>query len=170
MCPNKITVLHMCPSCKYSKSSVVIYISHNHWESNIIIKMGTRDNFSFPIIFHKDVLITLLLQFSSIIQSFRTLWDPMNHSTPGLPVHHQLPEFTQTRCPLSRWCHPTVSSSVTPFSSYTQTIPASESFQMGQLFPSGGQSIGVSASASVLPVNIQDWFPLGWTGLISLQS
>ena len=73
-------------------------------------------------------------------------------------------------CPLSRWCHPTISSSVVPFSSCPQSFPASGSFQMSQLFASGGQSIGVSASASVLPKNIQDWFPLGWTGLISLQS
>ena len=72
-------------------------------------------------------------------------------------------------CPLSRWCHPTISSSVVPFSCL-QSFPASESFQMSQFFASGGQSIGVSASASVLPLNIQDWFPLGWTGWISLQS
>ena len=73
-------------------------------------------------------------------------------------------------CPLSRWCHPTISSSVVPFSSCLQSFPASGSFQMSQLFTSGSQSIGVSASASVLPMNIQDWFPLGWTGLTSLQS
>ena len=72
-------------------------------------------------------------------------------------------------CPMSRWCHPTISSSVIPFSSCPQSLPASGSFQMSQ-FSSGGQSIGVSASASVLPVNIQDWFSLGWTGWISLQS
>ena len=73
-------------------------------------------------------------------------------------------------CSLSRWCHPTISSSVVPFSSCPQSFPASGAFQMSQLFTSGGQSIGVSASASVLPMNIQDWFPLGWTGWISLQS
>ena len=73
-------------------------------------------------------------------------------------------------CPLSRWHHPTVSSSVVPFSSRLQSFPASESFPMSQFFTSGVQSIGVSASTSVLPVNIQDWFPLGWTGWISLQS
>ena len=72
-------------------------------------------------------------------------------------------------CPLSRWCHPTISFSVIPFSCL-QSFPASGSFQMSQLFASGGQSIGASASASVLPMNIQDWFPLGWTGLILLQS
>ena len=73
-------------------------------------------------------------------------------------------------CPLSQWCHPTFSSSVIPFSSCLQSFPASGSFQMSQFFASGGHSIGVSASASVLQMNIQDWFPLGWTGWISLQS
>ena len=73
-------------------------------------------------------------------------------------------------CPSSQWCHPTSSSSVIPFSSCHQSSPASRSFPMRQFFASGGQSIGVSASVSVLPVNIQDWFPLGWTGWISLQS
>ena len=72
--------------------------------------------------------------------------------------------------PLSWWCHPTISSSVVPLSSHLQSFPASGSFQMSQFFKSGGQIIGVSASASVLPMNIQDWFPLGWTGWISLQS
>ena len=70
--------------------------------------------------------------------------------------------------PLSGWCHPAISSSVFPFSSCTQSFPASGSFPISQFFTSGGQNIGVSASASVLPMNIQDWFPLGWTGWISL--
>ena len=73
-------------------------------------------------------------------------------------------------CPLSRWCHPTISFSVVPFSSCPQSFPASGSFQMSQLFTSGGQRFGVSASTSVLPMNTQDWFPLGWTGWTSLQS
>ena len=73
-------------------------------------------------------------------------------------------------CPLSRWCHSIISSSVVHFSSCPQSFPASGSFQTSQLFASGGQSIGVSASASVLPMNIQDWSALGWTGWISLQS
>ena len=72
-------------------------------------------------------------------------------------------------CPSSQWCHPIISSSVFPFSSCLQSFPALGSFQMSQLFTSGGQSVGVSASTSVLPVNTQDWFPLGLTGLISLQ-
>ena len=110
------------------------------------------------------------LQFSSVTQSCPTLCNPMNHSRPGLPVHHQLPEFTQKSCPLSRWCQPAISSSVIPFSSCPQSLPESESFPMSQLFASGGQSTGVSASASVLPMNTQDWSPLEWTGWISLQS
>jgi len=110
------------------------------------------------------------VQFSLITQSCPTLCDPMNHSTPGLPVHHQLPESTQTHCLLSQWCHPAISSFVVPFSSCPQSLPASESFQMNQLFTSVGQSIGVSASTSVLPLNTQDWSPLRWTGWISLQS
>ena len=95
----------------------------------------------------------------------------------SLPAHElqhtRLPHPSQTcgacSCPLSQWCHPTTSSSVVPFSSCLQSFPASGSFPLSQFFASGGQSIAVSASPSVLPMNIQDWFPLGWTGWISLQ-
>ena len=80
------------------------------------------------------------------------------------------PGVYSNSCPSSRWCHPTISSSVVPFSSHLQSFPASDSFPMTQLFASGGQSMGVSASLSVLPMNIQDWFTLGLTGWISLQS
>ena len=90
-------------------------------------------------------------------------------NTPGLPVHHQFPVYSNS-CPLSWWCHPTILPSVVPFSSHLQSFPASGSFPMSQFFASGGQIVGVSASASVLPMNIQDWFPLEWTGLIFLQS
>ena len=86
-----------------------------------------------------------------------------------LPCPSPPPGACSNSCPLSRWCHLTISSSVVPFSSHLQSFPASGSFLRSQLFASGGQSIGVSASASVLPMNIQDWFPLGWTGWISLQ-
>jgi len=109
------------------------------------------------------------VQFSSVTQLCLTLCDPMDCSTPGLPVHHQLPETTQKSCPLSRRCCPTISFSVVPFC-HLQSFPASGFFQMSQFFASGSWSIGVSASASVLPMNIQDWFPLGWIGWISLQS
>ena len=87
-----------------------------------------------------------------------------------LPCPSLTPRVHPNSCPLSRWCHPTISSSVIPFSSHLQSFPASGSFQMSQFFPSGGQSIGLLASASVLPMNIQDWFLLGWTGWISLLS
>ena len=92
----------------------------------------------------------------------------MNHSMPNLSIHHQLRVYPNS-CPSSQRCHPTISSSVIPFSSCPQSFPASESFQMSQLFASGGQSIGVSASTSVLPMNTKDRSPLGWTGWISLQ-
>ena len=87
-----------------------------------------------------------------------------------LPCPSPTPRVCLNSCPLSRWCHPTISSSVVPFSSCPQSFSASGSFQKSQLFASGGQSIGVSASTSVLPMNTQDWSPLGWTGWISLQS
>ena len=108
----------------------------------------------------------LSVQFGSAAQSCPTLWDPMNCSMPGLPVHHQHPEFTQTESVMpSNHLIP-----VGPFSSCPQSFPTSGSFQMSQLFASGDQSMGVSASTSVLPMNTQDWFPLGWIGWISLQS
>ena len=108
--------------------------------------------------------------FSSVTQSCPTLCNPMSHSTPGLPVHHQLPRVYSDSCPSSQWCHPAISSSVVLFSSCPQSLPSSGSFPVSQLFAWGGQSIGVSASTSVLPVNTQDWSPLWWTGWISLQS
>ena len=86
------------------------------------------------------------------------------------PCPSPTPGIHPNPCPLSQWCHPTISSSVIPFFSCPQSFPESGSFQMSQLFASGGQSIGVSASPSVLPANTQDWSPLGWTGWISLQS
>ena len=109
------------------------------------------------------------LQFSSVTQLCPTLCDPMNCST-SPPCPSPSPRVHPNPCPLSRWCHPTISSSVIPFSSCPQSFPASGSFPMSQLFASGGQSIGVAASKSVLPMNTKDWSPLGWTGWISLQS
>ena len=92
----------------------------------------------------------------------------LQHARPPCPL--PTPRVYSNSCPLSQWCHPTISSSVVPFSSCPQSFPASGPFQISQFFTSGGQSIGVLASSSVLPMNIQDWFPLGWTGWISLQS
>ena len=109
-------------------------------------------------------------QFSSVAQSGSTVCNAMDCSMLGLPAHHQLPGIYSNSCPLSQWCHPTISSSVIPFSSHLQSFLASGSFQISQFFTLGGQSIGVSASASVLPMNIQDGSPLGLTDWISLQS
>ena len=98
-----------------------------------------------------------------------SLWPhELQHARPPCPS--PTPGVYPNPSPLSWWCHPTISSSVIPFFSCPQSFPASGSFQMSQLFAWGGQRIGVSASASVLPKNIQDWSPLGWTGWISLQS
>ena len=87
-----------------------------------------------------------------------------------LPCPSLSPRVCSNSCPLRQWCNPTISSSAVPYSSCLQSFPASGSFPMSQFFTSGGQSIGVSTSASALPMNIQDWFPLGWTDWISLQS
>ena len=113
-------------------------------------------------------IINYSVQFSSVPQSGLTLCEPMNRSTPGLPVHHQLLKFTHS-CPWSWWCHPAISSSIVPFSYCPQSFPASGSFPMNPLLTSDSQSTRASVSASVLPMNIQDWSPLGWTGWISLQ-
>ena len=94
-----------------------------------------------------------------------SLWpQELQHARP--PCLSQIPRVCSNLCPLSRWCHPAISSSVIPFSFCPQSLPASGSFPTSQLFASGGQSIGVAASASVLPMNTQDWSPLGWTGWI----
>ena len=107
--------------------------------------------------------------FSSVIQSCPTLCDPMDCRMPGFSVLHYL-WVCSNLCPLSQWCHPTVSSSVVPFCSFLQSFPASGCFPMSQFLASGGQRTGVSASAPVLPMTIQDCFPSEWTGWISLQS
>ena len=110
------------------------------------------------------------VQFSSVARPCLTLCDPMDCSTPGVPIHHQLLEFTQTHV---HWLGDAVQPShplLFPFSSHLQSFLTSGSFPMSQFFTSGDQSIGVSASASVLPMNIQDWHLLGWTGWISLLS
>ena len=108
------------------------------------------------------------VQFSQSVVS-DSLWHHVpQHARPPCPS--PTPGVHPNTCPLSRWCHPTISSSVVPFSFHLQSLPASGYFQTSLLFASSGQSIGVSASTSVLTVNTQDWFPLGWTGWISLQS
>ena len=117
--------------------------------------------------------ITNSVQLSSVQFSYSVMFDslwPHGLQHTRFPFPSPTPGVYSNSCPLSWWCHPAISSSVIPFSFCLQSFPASGSFQMSQLFTSGGQSIGVSALASVLPTNIQDWFPLEWTGWISLQS
>ena len=113
-------------------------------------------------------LIKYSVQFSQSVMSDSLRPHGLQHDRPPYPS--PTPRVYSNSCPSSGWYHPTISSSIIPFSSRLQSFPASGSFQMSQLFASGGQSIGVSVSASVLPINIQDWFLLGWTGWISLQS
>ena len=117
-----------------------------------------------------ETIVRYDLTSLSSVQSLSHVWLFANHE----PRHARplcpspTPRVLPNPCPSSRWCHPTISSSVVPFSSYSQSFPGS--FPMSQLFASGGQSIGVSASTLVLPMNTQDWYPLGWTGWISLKS
>ena len=141
-----------------------------------ILSAVSRDDFTsfefefLSLFFFSGQLLWLELsvQFSHSVVS-DSLW-PHEPQNARPPCPSPTPGVHPNPCPLSQWCHPTISSSVILFSSCPQYFPASESFQMSQLFASGGESIGVSASASVLPMNIQDWFALGWTGWISLLS
>ena len=107
------------------------------------------------------------IQFNCSVMSDSLRPHGLQHARPPCPS--PTPGACSNSCPLSRWCHPAISSSVVPFSFHCQSFPASGSLQMSQLFTLGGQSIGASASTSVLPKNIQGWYPKGWTGLI-LQS
>ena len=113
-----------------------------------------------------ELHITSSVQFSHSVMSDSLWLHGLHHAR--LPCPSPVPRIYSNSYSWSWWCHPTISSSVIPLSSCLQSFPASGSFQMSQFFTSGGQSIGVSASASVLPMSIQDWFPLGWTGWISL--
>ena len=110
------------------------------------------------------IIVVVVVQSLSHVQLFVTPWTTTGQAS----LSFTSPGACSNSCPWSQWCYPTISSSVVPFSSCLQPFPASGSFPMSQLFASGGQSIG--ASTSVLPMNIQGWFPLGWTGLISVQS
>ena len=121
----------------------------------------------FNICIHNiSLLSSVQFSHSDVPDSLRP--HELHHARPPCPLPN--PGVHPNPCPSSWWCHPTISSSVVPFSSRPQSFPVSGSFQMSQLFASGGQSIGVSASTSVLPMSTQDWSPLGWPGWISLQS
>ena len=132
------------------------FIHHSCWKMFKTVK------------FHN--LLKGLYHFSSVQLLSHVSLQPhgLQHTRPPCPS--PTPRVYSNSCPLSQWCHPPISSSVIPFSSHLQSFPASGSFPMSQFFASSAQSIEVSASASVLPMNIQDWFPLGWTGLISSPS
>ena len=147
------------------------------WTNIVLLPWWT--NFRSKNIWTRPWHLSLLLQynaevpFSSVQFSRSVVSDslqPHGLQHTGLPCPSPTPGVYSNTCPLSRWCRPTISSSVIPFSSCPHSFPASGFFQMSQFFTSGGQSIGVSASASVLPMNTQDWSPLGWTGWIALQS
>ena len=139
----------------------------------MIIKKNFFHSQKCPILGDKVKNITLYQWFSSIQFSHSIMSDSLlphesQHARPPYPSPTL--RIYSNSCPLSWWCHQATSSSVAPFSSCPQSLPASGSFPVSQFFASGGQSIGVSASASVLPVNTQDWSSLGWTSWISLQS
>ena len=152
-------ILYMILHAKYNRALSQEFM---HWNPKVI--------FTWSTLAIQAVLISV--QFSSVQFSHSV----MSNSLRPHGLQHirflcpsPTPRVYSNSCPLSRWCHPTISFCVIPFSCL-QSFPASGSFPISQFFASGGQSIGVSASASVLPMNIQDWFPLGWTGWISLQS
>ena len=132
----------------------------------LFIQLGILYHFTlyFPVL----CVALFLIQFSCSVMSDSLRSRESQHARSPCPS--PIPGVHPNSCASSRWCHPAISSSVVPFSSCLQSLPASESFPMNQLFAWGGQSTGVSASASVLPMNTQDGSPLGWTGWISLQS
>ena len=136
--------------------------------SLIRLNLGRGELFgcSSPPLFNAPFII--IFQFSRSVVSDSL--QPHGLQYARLPCPSPTPRVYSNSCPLSQWCHPIISSSFIPFSSCLQSFPASGSFPMSQFFASGGQSIGISALASVLPMNIQNWFPLGWTAWISLQS
>ena len=137
------------PSCsQFSRSPLTIH--HLIWHSQSVTRFWLSVRFSHSVVSDS--------------------WWPHGLQHARLPCPSPTPRDCLNSYPWSHWCHPTISSSVIPLSSCLQSFPASGSFPVSQFLTSGGQSIEVSASASVLPMNIQDWFPLGWTGLISLQS
>ena len=137
--------------------------------SKILFKISCTFNYHLLI---RCIIISIIInviQFSSVSQSHQTLW-PHGLQHASLPCPSWTPGSLIKLISINRWCHPTVSSSVIPFSSWLQSFPASGSFPVSQFFTSGSQNIGVSASAWILPMNIQGWFPIGLTAWISLQS
>ena len=140
---------------KYLKTNKSPYRHRAHWSKQVL----------YFILLILNWFIIQFSQFSHSVISDYLRTHGLQHARPPCPS--ATPGAYSNGCPLSQWCHPIISSSVVLFSSLLQFFPAWGSFQRSQLFTSGGQYLGVSASASVLPMNIQDWFPLGWTGWIS---
>ena len=131
------------------------------------LSLGGQTTFPSTLQIRPNLLLCYC--YSSVTKVCLTLWlHGLQHAR--LPCPSPSPRVCPSSCPLSQWWHPTISSSVNPFSSYLQSFPESGCFPVSQLFSSGGQSVGASVPASVLPMNIQGWFPLGLTGLISLLS
>ena len=148
----------------YSDKKKIIHFQVYHWS----VSFRSDGSFQSSVV---DACVHLeysSVQFSHSVVSDSLRPHELQHARPPCPS--PTPGVYSNPCPSSRWCHPAISSSVVPFSSFPQSLPASGSFPMSQLFAWGGQSIGVSASASVLPINTQDWSPLGWTGWVSLKS
>ena len=146
------------------------FIQNTLLVSGVIFPYITTVNFHMYMIAFICLFTQLLHKYFRRLSVVSDFCDPhgLQHVRPPCPS--PTPRAYSNSSALSQWCHPTISSAVIPFSSQLQSLPASKSFQMRQFFASGGQCIGVSASTSVLPMNIQDWFPLGWIGWISLQS
>ena len=144
------------------------YWSGLPFAQRIWIDISPKKIYEWLISMWKDLIISYSVQFSHSVVSNSLQPHESQHARPPFPS--PTPRVHTNPCPSSQWCHPAILSSVVPFSSCPQSFPASQSFQMSQLFTSSGKSIGVSASTSVLPMNTQDWSLLEWTDWISLQS
>ena len=141
------------------------------YSSRVMNKQFEPTHFLLKTKWRQCLYLLRIVKFSSVQSLSRVrLLQPHGLQHSRLPCPSPTPRACSNSCPSSRWCHPTILSSVIPVSSHLQSFPASGPFPVSQCFTSGGQSIGVSASASVLPMNFQDWFPLGLTSWISLQS
>ena len=153
---------------KHTHSFILLWYTHTTLNSELV---WIKIYYCYHIILLKQLSIALYsssVQFSYSVMSDSLWLHVLQHPRPPCPSPN--PGAYSNSCPLIQWCHPTISYSVTPFSSCFQSFPASGSFQTSQLFASGGQSIGVSASASALAMHIQEWFPLGWIVWISLET
>ena len=135
-----------------------------------LLKQAVLESYCASLGQTKKWIYSMLLLLLFICSVVSDSLQPHGLQHARLPCPSQVPGACSSSCPLSQWCHPTISPPVVPFSSCLQSFPASGSFLMSRLFASGSQNIGASASASFPPMNIQGWFPLGWIGLISLQS